>query len=93
MVIDLRDSTREEVRARLRKMTDAQLYRSGKAARYMCSPEARYGGDPLPTFVMQLEECIAEWRERHPPAKNSDTEGQETREVAPPTPHAGSTSQ
>lgn len=52
----------EEFRARLRKMTDAQLLRYGKAARYMCSPDAYFGKGPHETFVIQLRECRAEWK-------------------------------
>ena len=37
----------EAFRARLRKMTDAQLLRYGKAARYMCSPDAYFGEAPV----------------------------------------------
>jgi hypothetical protein len=54
----------EEFRARLQKMTDAQLLRYGKAARYMCSPIAYFGKAPRETFVIQLRECRAEWKRR-----------------------------
>ena len=51
----------EELRARLRKMTDAQLVSFGKAARSLCRdpkcPEA---------FKRQLEEAKTEWGRRHP---------------------------
>jgi hypothetical protein len=53
----------EEFRARLRKMTDAELLRFGKAARYMCSPAANFG-KPREAFVIQLRECRAEWKRR-----------------------------
>jgi hypothetical protein len=33
----------EELRARLPKMSDAHLLRLGKAAKYMCSPDANLG--------------------------------------------------
>jgi hypothetical protein len=56
----------EELRARLRKMTDEELLRSGKNAAYMCSPWANMGKPPRETFVIQLRECRAEWRRRHP---------------------------
>jgi hypothetical protein len=55
----------EDLRARLRKMSDEELRKFGKAARYMVSPTANMGKPPLPTFVMQLEEARAEWRRRH----------------------------
>jgi hypothetical protein len=56
----------DELRARLRKMTDEELIRRGKAGRYMCSPQANFGKPPLACFVIQLRETIAEWRRRHP---------------------------
>jgi hypothetical protein len=56
---------REEVRQRLRRMTDDQLRRYGAAARYMCSPQANVGQPPRQNFVIQLEEAIAEWQRRH----------------------------
>jgi hypothetical protein len=40
----------EEFRARLRKITDAELLRYGKAARYMCSPTAYFGKRPREAF-------------------------------------------
>jgi len=54
----------EQLRTRLRKMTDAQLVSFGKAARSLCR-------DPRcpDTFKRQLEEARAEWRRRHPKAQ------------------------
>jgi len=54
----------DDLRARLRKMTDAELLRYGKAARYMCSPAAYFGKAPRETFVIQLKECRAEYKRR-----------------------------
>ena len=57
----------EQLRARLRRFSDAELLRFGKAARYMCSPEAQpFGGKQPPdrVFIVQLEEARAEWRRR-----------------------------
>jgi hypothetical protein len=54
----------DELRTRLRKMSDEELRKLGKAARYMVSPRANMGKPPLPTFVLQLEEARAEWRRR-----------------------------
>jgi hypothetical protein len=56
----------EELRKRLRKMSDQELVRFGKAARYMCSPAANFGKPPREPFVIQLNEARAEWRRRHP---------------------------
>lgn len=58
----------EELRARLRKMNDAELRRFGRASRFMCSPEANFGKPPRENFVVQLNEAEAEWRRRHPKA-------------------------
>ena len=55
---------REALRARLQRMSDEQLIRFGKSARYMCSPQARWGDAPRPVYVIQLEEAVAEWRRR-----------------------------
>jgi len=46
-------------------MSDEELRKFGKAARYMVSPTANMGKAPLPAFVLQLEEAHAEWRRRH----------------------------
>jgi hypothetical protein len=57
----------EEFKQRIRKMTDAQLIRYGKAARYMTDP--RNSADKktvLDVHRVQLQECIAEWKRRHP---------------------------
>lgn len=58
-------------RARLRKLTDEELIRLGKAARYMCAPAANLGKPPRKVFVVQLEEVKAEWRRRHPKTDNA----------------------
>jgi len=54
----------EQLRTRLRKMTDAQLVSFGKAARSLCR-------DPKcpDTFKRQLQEARAECRRRHPKAQ------------------------
>ena len=52
----------EALRARLRKMSDAELLRFGSAAKFMCSREAQpFGGQmpPRPEFVLQLEEAFS----------------------------------
>jgi hypothetical protein len=46
----------EVFRARLRKLTDDELIREGKAGRYMCSPMANFGKPLRRVFVIQLEE-------------------------------------
>jgi len=54
----------DQLRARLQRMSVAQLLEFGKAARYMCSPEANIGKPPRDEFVIQLAEARAEWRRR-----------------------------
>ena len=54
----------EALRARLRRMSDKELLRFGKSARYMCSPEANFGNEPRQAFVIQLWEAEKEWRLR-----------------------------
>jgi hypothetical protein len=51
----------EQLQARLRKMSEDDLVRFGKAARFMCRDK-----EPRQMFVIQLEEARAEWRRRHP---------------------------
>ena len=54
----------EQLRARLRKMSDLALIGFGRAARSLCR-------DPKcpDTFKRQLQEARAEWRRRHPKAQ------------------------
>jgi hypothetical protein len=54
----------EAFRVRLRKMSDAELLKTGKAAKFMCSPIAYCGEAPRETFVIQLRECRVEWKRR-----------------------------
>jgi hypothetical protein len=51
----------DQLRERLRKMTDEQLVQFGKAARSMCRDKS-----PHQVFVIRLEEARAEWLRRHP---------------------------
>jgi hypothetical protein len=52
------------LRARLRRMSDGELLRFGRAARYMCWPAANHGKEPRQVFVIQLREAEKEWRRR-----------------------------
>jgi hypothetical protein len=54
----------DDLRERLRKMTDAEPLAFGKSPRYMCSREANLGKPPREPFVIQLREARAEWRRR-----------------------------
>jgi hypothetical protein len=58
--IQLADFDVEDLRTRLRKMSDEELREFGKAARYMVSPGANMGKPPLAAFALQLEEARAE---------------------------------
>lgn len=71
--IQLANFDLDALRTRLRKMSDEQLRAFGKDARYMISPRANMGKPPLPVFVLQLEEALAEWRKRHPPTLLPDS--------------------
>ena len=55
----------EALRVRLRRMSDRELFRFGKSALYVCSPEANLGKEPRQAFVLQLREAVEEWRLRH----------------------------
>ena len=55
----------EGLRTRLRKMSDQELLRFGKAAKSMCSPSAYFGQPPRQTFVVQLAEARAELKRRN----------------------------
>lgn len=56
----------EKLRARLCKMTDAQLFRFGKAAASLCDPTQNFGKPARKTFIVQLKECRIAWRRRNP---------------------------
>jgi hypothetical protein len=51
----------EEHRNRLRKMTDEQLLKHGKAAQELVKNDK----NRLPVYVIHLNEARAEWRRRH----------------------------
>jgi hypothetical protein len=50
----------EALRARLRRMSEQELRRFGRAARYMCSPPANLDKSPRQVFVIQLREAVKE---------------------------------
>jgi hypothetical protein len=52
------DGDVEEIRARIRKLSDAELIREGRATRQLVSPWN--GKPPRKVFVLGLEECLAE---------------------------------
>ncbi len=63
----------EQLRERIRRMSDPELLRYGQVAKYMCSSEANQGKPPLETYVVQLQEARKQWWKRHPtpPLSNS----------------------
>jgi hypothetical protein len=66
MSIEMTGFSVAELLVRLRKMSDAELVRFGRAAKDMCAHDARSGKTPIPDYVEQLVEARAEWRRRHP---------------------------
>jgi hypothetical protein len=54
-----------QIRERLRKMSDHELRKFGRAASVMADPTENFG-TPNPAFQFQLDEARAEWRRRHP---------------------------
>jgi hypothetical protein len=52
----------EAIRAQIRKLSDAELIREGRAARQLASPAGRNGKQARKVFEVGL----AEWRRRHP---------------------------
>lgn len=62
----------DELRARLRKLTDAELIAFGKSVRYMCSPAANLDKPPREPFVIQLREAREEWMRRNGSAERID---------------------
>jgi hypothetical protein len=56
----------EAIRERIRKMSDDELLKYGKAAKHLCEPESNFGGPPSEVYVIQLREARAEWRRRYP---------------------------
>jgi hypothetical protein len=50
----------EALRARLRRISERELLRFGRAARYVC------GKEPLQVFVIQLKQAVEEWHRRQP---------------------------
>jgi hypothetical protein len=55
----------EQIRERLRKMSDLELRKYGRVARNMADPKKNFG-PPNPSFQIQLDEARLEWKRRHP---------------------------
>jgi hypothetical protein len=54
----------DQIRDRIRKMSDAELRKYGRAARDLSDPKKNRKLNPA--FQIQLDEARAEWRRRHP---------------------------
>jgi hypothetical protein len=54
----------EQIRERLRTMSDLELRKFGRAASNMADPRKNFRS-PNPSFQVQLDEARAEWRRRH----------------------------
>jgi hypothetical protein len=54
----------DKLRDRLRKMSNEELRKFGKAAAFMCTPAANLGKAPHQDFVSQLDEARKEWKRR-----------------------------
>jgi len=66
----------EEFRKRIQAMSDEQLLRYGKAARSMADPQNSADKRTVhEVYRMQLRECRAEYRRRHPKENRADTDG------------------
>jgi hypothetical protein len=55
----------DSLRARLRKMPDAELARDIQLGEKFCSPQVNFGRPPRHVFVIQLEEARAELERRN----------------------------
>ena len=66
MSIGFRKTTPEEIRAKLEKMTDAELIHHGELMREFAQPSPGRGVNE--EWALQLKEARAEWRRRHPQA-------------------------
>ena len=67
MAVDFDEFDEEKERERLRKMSDEELIREGRAARYMCSPATNFGKPARDVYVIALRLCKEEYRRRRQP--------------------------
>ena len=66
-LIQLRPESPEELRKRLREMSNLELRSFGERARQLSEPKMNFGATQ--PHVIELEEARAEWRRRHPSNK------------------------
>jgi hypothetical protein len=65
--VDIGDFDLNQLRERLRKMTDVELREFGRAARESCSPKANLGQPTRDEWVVELGGAEAEWKRRKSP--------------------------
>ena len=65
------EETLQKLRERLRLMSDEELIKFGKQVRVSSVPRIGVTHDPWPA---QLQEARAEWRRRHPKAKDQSAD-------------------
>jgi len=53
----------DEIRRRIQAMSDADVRRTGAAARFLLRPSLQ---PPREVFRVYLVECVAEWKRRYP---------------------------
>jgi hypothetical protein len=63
-VIGVKPESQDELRKRLREMSDHELRRFGQRVGKLATPEGSFG--TIEPYAFQLEEAHAEWRRRHP---------------------------
>ena len=66
MAVGFDEFDKEKERARLRKLSDEELIREGKAARSLCNPKENFGKPPRDVWIIGLRLCKEEYRRRHP---------------------------
>ena len=66
MAVSMMEFDEEKERERLRKVSDEELIREGRAARYMCAPSTNSGKPPRDVYVIALRLWKEEYRRRHP---------------------------
>jgi hypothetical protein len=60
----------EEYRLKLEAMVDAGLQKEGSTLVFLCQPQKSIYLQPNSRWVVQLVECRAVWRRRHPRPNN-----------------------
>jgi hypothetical protein len=64
LMIGSEPENRDELRTRVREMSDLELRRFGRRARDLSNPQNNFGATE--PYVIELDEARAEWRRRYP---------------------------